>query len=643
MAAKKNKVQNKNEISKSSDENIVQAIYQSQAVVEFDMAEKITFTNENFQKILGYASGEVNGQSYASLFGPEPTPSLSHKQLWSKLNAGQPSSSELKLTGKNGKEVWLVISFNPISNQDGHPYKVVCFATDITESKVELKVRNDIMNLTSIVSEADLRGDILNINEKFIEVSKYSREELIGKGHNTTRHPDMPKEVFKEMWGTIGRGKIFRGIVKNRAKDGTPYYVDAVIAPIMGDNGKPKKYLGVRYDITEAEIERQNMKGVIRAIDASYAYIEFDTTGNVITANKNFQETMGYSEDDLKGKHHRQFCDSQYAASSEYNGFWPDLKAGKSKQGVFKRVTKAGQEIWLQAVYSPVTDETGRVSKVVKIATNVTELTKAIIYLEQMANGLAASALQLTSLATEMAENAKKTSQDSEVATSLSTEVASGVQIVATNTEEMVASIKEISRSANESASMSKSTLNSTLETNKTISKLGVSSQEIGNVIKVISSIAQQTNLLALNATIEAARAGDAGRGFSVVASEVKELAKQTAKATEDIANKIAAVQKDSTAAVEAISEISVSIEKLNSLSGAIAASVEEQTATTNEVSRVVVQSAKGVDSIATTVKAVSKAAEANRSASSETLTAAQTLSQSAEELKALIKKIQKT
>jgi PAS domain S-box-containing protein len=122
--------------------------------------------------------------------------------------------------------------------------------------EAELKVRTDIMNLTSIVSEADKKGDILNVNEKFIEVSKYPRNELIGKGHNTTRHPDMPKEVFKQMWATIGRGDIFRGVVKNRAKDGTPYYVDAVIAPILGDNGKPMKYLGVRYDITDAELER---------------------------------------------------------------------------------------------------------------------------------------------------------------------------------------------------------------------------------------------------------------------------------------------------------------------------------------------------------------------------------------------------
>ena len=109
----------------------------------------------------------------------------------------------------------------------------------LVEIESELKVRTDIMNVTSIVSEADKKGDIVSINEKFLDVSKYSRKELIGAPHNTTRHPDMPKETFKQLWSTIGRGEMFRGIIKNRAKDGTPYYVDAVIAPILGENGKP--------------------------------------------------------------------------------------------------------------------------------------------------------------------------------------------------------------------------------------------------------------------------------------------------------------------------------------------------------------------------------------------------------------------
>ena len=247
----------------------------------------------------------------------------------------------------------------------------------IAELEAELKVRTDIMNLTSIVSEADKKGDIVSINEKFIEVSKYSRSELIGQPHNTTRHPDMPKETFKQMWATIGRGDTFRGIIKNRAKDGTPYYVDAVVAPILGDNGKPMKYLGVRYDITAAEIERQNARGIINAIDASYAYIEFDLGGNVLKANKNFLQVMGYQHDEIVGKHHRMFCDSAVSSAPTYQQFWRDLNDGKAQNEVFKRVTKTGQQVSLQAVYAPVTDEMGRVVKIVKIATDVSAAVSA--------------------------------------------------------------------------------------------------------------------------------------------------------------------------------------------------------------------------------------------------------------------------
>ncbi len=245
------------------------------------------------------------------------------------------------------------------------------------EVETELKVRTDIMNVTSIVSEADKKGDILSINEKFIEVSKYSREELIGQPHNTTRHPDMAKSVFKQMWNTIGHGQLFRGVIKNRAKDGTPYYVDAVIAPILGENGKPKKYLGVRYDITEAEIERQNARGILGAIDQSFAYIEFDLSGHILTANKIFQQALGYALDEIVGKHHRMFVDPTHASSSAYAQFWADLAAGKPHNDLYRRITKSGKDIWIQAVYAPVKDEMGRVAKIVKIATDVTETVKA--------------------------------------------------------------------------------------------------------------------------------------------------------------------------------------------------------------------------------------------------------------------------
>jgi len=234
----------------------------------------------------------------------------------------------------------------------------------------------------------------------------------------------------------------------------------------------------------------------------------------------------------------------------------------------------------------------------------------------QLVNELTNSSQQLGDAATSLLEvsnsmssAAEETSAQSNTASAASAEVNVGVQNVATNMEEMVASVKEITKTTNEASAMSNDAMNMAQETNKIIAQLGESSMDIGNVIKVISSIAQQTNLLALNATIEAARAGEAGKGFAVVANEVKELAKQTAKATEDITKKIETIQEDSKGAVKAIAEISESIEKVNGYASNIAASVEEQAATTNEVTRVVTESAKGVNQINENINQVSEAA----------------------------------
>ncbi|OIN91959.1 MAG: hypothetical protein AUJ20_09100 [Comamonadaceae bacterium CG1_02_60_18] len=252
----------------------------------------------------------------------------------------------------------------------------------MAELTQELQVRKAIMDLTSIVSESDKKGDIVSVNQKFIDVSKYPRNELIGHPHSTTRHPDMPKETFKQLWATIGRGEMFRGVIKNRAKDGVPYYVDAVIAPFLDARGKPTKYLGVRYDITEAETERQNARGILSAIDAVYGMIEFDLGGHVLRANGNFLRFMGYSANELVGQHHRLLVEPAYATSPAYTEFWAELNAGRAQKQTFKRLGKGGKEVWLQAVYSPVTDEMGRVLKVVKVATDVTAEHQANVMLQ---------------------------------------------------------------------------------------------------------------------------------------------------------------------------------------------------------------------------------------------------------------------
>ncbi len=301
---------------------------------------------------------------------------------------------------------------------------------------------------------------------------------------------------------------------------------------------------------------------------------------------------------------------------------------------------KLGAEI-LDLLASPIYDKDRNYLGPVITWSIITAQVQLVDSLEQTAQQLASASEELSAVATQMAKNAAQTSEKSTTAAANSEEVGKGVQTVATNTEEMVASIKEISKSSSEAAGISKDAMKRANETNVTITQLGEASLEIGNVIKVISSIAQQTNLLALNATIEAARAGDAGKGFAVVANEVKELAKQTAKATEDITNRIGAIQESSKGAVGAIGAISKVIEQINGISLTIAAAVEEQTATTNEVSRVMRESSSAVDGITHIVRSVSSAAQESATGASQTLDAAKGLSEIAAKLRELVKKVQ--
>ena len=250
-----------------------------------------------------------------------------------------------------------------------------------------------------------------------------------------------------------------------------------------------------------------------------------------------------------------------------------------------------------------------------------------------------AAAEELTATSTTMSANAEETSAQSGVVAAASEQVGANVQTVATGSEEMSASISEISKNATQAAKISDEAVLVAKKTNDTINQLGESSKEIGEVVKVITSIAEQTNLLALNATIEAARAGEAGKGFAVVANEVKELANQTAKATEEISGKVQTIQSDTSNAVQAIGEISEIINKINDISSTIASSVEEQSATTNEMSRNVSEAAKGVAEISQNIAGVSSAAEETTQGSSQTKDAASELSKLAVDLQNLVTK----
>ncbi|WP_277591716.1 methyl-accepting chemotaxis protein [Pseudomonas chlororaphis] len=362
------------------------------------------------------------------------------------------------------------------------------------------------------VIEFDLEGTVLRANDNFLKTMGYRAEQVIGHPHRQFCNAEFARgNQYRELWTRLKNGQFQSGTFERVNAQGQPVWLEASYNPIRDADGKVFKVVKYALDVTEKVQQESESRGKLHAIDRAMAVIEFNIDGSVITANQNFLDRLGYSLAELKGKHHRIFCKPELANSSAYQDFWQRLNQGEFFSGQFERVDKRGQSLWLEANYNPVYDAAGRLCKVVKFASDVTAR------VEKHAQD-AQSATQAYHISVE-------TRQVAEQGTAVIQQAASEMRQIAANIED-----------------------SSTL-----IAKLGERSEQITAIVNTIRAIAEQTNLLALNAAIEAARAGEQGRGFAVVADEVRQLAARTSGSTAEISGMIDMIQQETQQAIKSM------------------------------------------------------------------------------------------
>ena len=429
----------------SQMEGQLNAINRSNAVIEFDPDGYILDANRNFLKVAGYELDEIKGKHHRIFVFDEEARSEEYEQLWAKLKEGAFESGVFKRKDKDGKTIWLRGSYNPILDADGKPYKIMKFAADITKAKeqetelrqileetqaqeeeirqnaeelqasheemqrVQLELQGQLgaLNNAAIVSETDIAGNITYVNKEFIRIAKYPEAELIGQNHRMLKSGHQPDEIFLDLWATISQGRVWQGVIKNKAKDGSYYWVSTTITPVLGQDNKPYKYVGVRFDITsqkaqeekinqaleetqaqeeelrqnaeelqasQEEMRRLNLEldNQMASINRSTAVVEFDLNGFVLDANKNFLDLSGYALDELRGQHHSALVPDDYSSTPEYAQFWKKLRNGEFVRGEFKRANKQGEPFYVLGSYSPVKDQDGKPYKIIAIKIDVT-------------------------------------------------------------------------------------------------------------------------------------------------------------------------------------------------------------------------------------------------------------------------------
>lgn len=528
----------------------LEALDRSQAMIEFDLDGMITYANKNFLDALGYKLEDIQGKHHSALAPANQPDGSDYRDCWAVLKRGEHRSIELKRLAKDGREVWIQASYNPILGRDGKPTRVVEIAMEITQDKIRSLA--DTSKLAAIghsqaIIEFRLDGTIMTANDNFLRAVGYSLDEIRGRHHSMfVSSEERNAPAYHEFWAKLNQGEYLSGEFKRVGKDGKEVWILGSYNPLTDENGKPFGVIKFANVVTAEKLKNADLSGQLAAIDKSQAVIEFNMDGTVICANENFEKALGYTLDEVRGRHHGMFVEASERQGPAYRELWAALNRGEYQASEYKRLGKDGKEVYLQASYNPILDLSGKPFKVVKYATNVTRQVLVRIGNERIRDTM---------------------------------------ESVAAGAEELNASVREISEAMTKSRETAMGAVDRVAAADAQTERLTDAAQAMSGIVEIINGITGQINLLALNATIESARAGDVGRGFAVVASEIKGLANQARQATDKIAAEIGNLNDISTDVVSALSMIKQAINNVSGYVTSTAAAIEQQTAVTGEIS----------------------------------------------------------